>query len=146
MQPDLQSSFIQHQTQLICSSYQHWTGCPLLNVVSADALMHAPFAVVSHGTEADPIFNYANLTAQQAFKMDWLTFTQLPSRYSAEIPLREARERILAQVAEYGFIDNYAGIRIASDGTRFEIKQAIVWNLIDAQGYYRGQAAKFDWP
>ena len=31
-------------------------------------LMAAPFAVLSHGTQVDPIFNYGNLTAQALFE------------------------------------------------------------------------------
>ena len=29
----------------------------------AERLLHAPFVVVSHGTEADPILNYGNASA-----------------------------------------------------------------------------------
>ena len=42
-----------------------------------------------------------------------------------------------------GYVDDYRGIRISSTGERFEIQQAIVWNLIDAAGQYQGQAATF---
>jgi hypothetical protein len=55
----------------------------------------------------------------------------LPSRYSAEAMLREARATFLHQVAMHGFIENYTGIRIAKDGTRFLIEEATVWNLVD---------------
>jgi hypothetical protein len=33
-----------------------------------------------------------------------------------------------------GFIDDYAGVRIARTGRRFLIQRATVWNLTDDQG------------
>ncbi len=55
--------------------------------------------------------------------------------------LREARADFLHQVATYGFVDNYSGVRIAKDGSRFLIEQATVWNVIDVQSHeYYGQA------
>jgi len=44
-------------------------------------------------------------------------------------------------VSEQGYIDNYSGVRISKTGKRFLLQNAIAWNLIDAQGGYRGQAA-----
>ena len=49
----------------------------------------------------------------------------------------------LDRVNAQGFIDDYAGIRISAKGRRFRIGNAIVWNLIDADGVRRGQAATF---
>jgi len=46
-------------------------------------------------------------------------------------------------VRENGFIDDYSGIRISSTGRRFHIRQAIVWNVLDEDGRYAGQAATF---
>lgn len=139
--------FLQQHSLLLCQSYRHWTGQDLLlaepgQLVSP--LMQAPFAVVSHDTQDDPIFNYANLRAQQLFVMDWHQITVLPSRLSAEAMLREERAMLLERVQTNGYIDDYCGVRIASDGSRFTIRNATVWNLIDSQGRYCGQAAKFD--
>jgi hypothetical protein len=67
----------------------------------------------------------------------------MPSRLTAEAPNRADRERLLAEVTARGFIDDYAGVRITSTGQRFLIQQATVWNLIDAAGQRRGQAATF---
>ena len=107
------------------------------------ALNEAPFGIVSHGTENDPVFNYANRTALSLFEMNWETFTQLPSHKSAEPVNREERQRLLDQVSKKGYIDHYQGVRISSTGKRFRIEDAIVWNLIDSMGVYRGQAALF---
>jgi hypothetical protein len=141
----LDAEFLLAQTALICRSYQHWTGRILVPMDTAgsavEMLMQAEFAVLSHDTRAEPVFNYANLTAQRLFKMDWATFTQLPSRLSAEPVLQAERERFLQRVAAKGYIDDYSGIRIASDGSKFLITHAVVWNLLDEDGVYHGQAA-----
>jgi hypothetical protein len=42
-----------------------------------------------------------------------------------------------------GFVDDYAGVRISRTGKRFRIEQAIVWNVVDAEGKDHGQAATF---
>ncbi len=136
---------------LLVSSYRRVTGRDLLPPGGSgaatpdeivDALWNAPFAVVSHGVEEDPIFNYGNRTALELFEMDWKRFTSLPSRFSAEPVAREERARLLAAVTERGFIDDYAGIRISATGRRFAIV-ATVWNVVDEDGVYRGQAATF---
>jgi hypothetical protein len=143
--------FLERHTQLLCASYRRWTNRPLVETTApqvdqVQALWEAPFAVVAHDTAADPVFNYANACALHWFAMDWPAFTQLPSRLSAEPLAREERARLLARVAEHGYVDDYAGVRIAANGMRFMIRNAIVWNLVDEQGCYRGQAARFDAP
>lgn len=127
------------QARLILSSFSRLLGRDLVD--RSQNLFDAPFAVLSHGTQADPIFNYGNKTALDLFEMEWDDFVQLPSRFSAEEQNREERERLLAQVNEFGFIDDYKGVRISSTGKRFMVEDAIVWNLIDDAGIYRGQAA-----
>jgi hypothetical protein len=107
----------------------------------AKNLYHAPFVVVSHNTDPDPIFNYANLTAQKLFEMNWVEFTLCPSRLSAEVPNQEERAKLLKVVTTQGFIDNYAGIRISKNQRRFKIQDVLVWNLFNAENQYRGQAA-----
>lgn len=138
--------------RLIVESHLRVVGKPLLPDLDAgddrlgDALWNAPRAVVAHGTQADPIFFYGNRLALELFEMDFATFTALPSRYSAEPVVREERAALLERVTRDGYIDDYAGIRISSSGRRFRIENATVWNLIDAHGVYRGQAATFtDW-
>lgn len=107
-------------------------------------LFDAPFALVSHGIEADPIFNFANRKALDIFGYSWEAFTGLPSRLSAEPMAREERQHLLDQVTTKGYIDDYSGVRIASDGGRFRIVNAVVWNLLDEKGKHVGQAAKID--
>ncbi|SEA09216.1 MEKHLA domain-containing protein [Thiothrix caldifontis] len=134
---------------LLHSSFRHYVGHNLADLPwqgesTANTLDTAPFVLLSHNTDADPIFTYGNQKALEVFEIDWETLTQLPSRYSAEALVREEREHLLQTVARQGYIDNYAGVRISSTGRRFLIRQAIVWNLRDAHGNYAGQAAYFD--
>jgi len=146
--PSASNLFLAGHVELLCNSYHHWTGKALIDPYDnrderAKTLFEAPFAVVSHNTAIDPIFNYANLKAMELFEMDWNIITSLPSRLSAEAINQEERARLLNIVSEHGFIADYTGIRISSSGKRFRIKNATVWNLIDNDGLYVGQAAMF---
>lgn len=139
------AAWLQRHAQRLCASYLRLTGRHLVDPGAGDpvkALDGASFAVVSHGTEADPVFNYANRAALALFATDWTSFTRLPSRCSAEAAQQEAREKLLAQVAQQGFADDYCGIRIAADGRRFRIEDTTVWNVLDEDGRSVGQAAR----
>lgn len=131
---------------LLATSHLKLTGRPLVppGSVLREALWNADSVIVAHGTEPDPVFFYGNRKALEVFEMDWASFVRLPSRLSAEPLLRDERARLLERVARDGCIADYAGIRIASSGKRFQIEQAVVWNLIDDVGVCHGQAAAFD--
>ncbi len=130
---------------LIADSYRRLLGQDLLIAGEnlAEAMWFAPRVIVAHGTEADPVFFYGNRMALEAFEMSFADFTRLPSRFSAEPLAREERARLLARVSRDGYIDDYAGVRISATGQRFRIAQAVVWDLIDADGVVHGQAASF---
>jgi len=113
------------------------------SVEAARQVWEAPFALVSHGTGADPVFNYGNRTALRLFDMSWQSFIALPSRLSAEAMNREERASLLARVTRDGYIDDYSGVRISASGERFRIEQAVVWNVTDRAGNHLGQAAMF---
>jgi len=137
------------QAEIIARSLKHWTGRELLpgDFLPADfseKLFHAPFAVVSHGTEADPVLNYGNAAALALWEMSWEELTRTPSRLTAEAPNREERARLLEAVTARGFIDDYSGVRISKSGRRFRIRRATVWNLLTEKGEPCGQAAMFD--
>lgn len=109
-------------------------------------LFEAPFVLVSHGIEPDPVLNYGNAAALRLWEMTWEEMTGTPSRLTAEAPERWERERLLAAVTERGFIDDYSGVRISKGGRRFRIQRATVWNLVTEEGGPCGQAATFsDW-
>ena len=99
--------------------------------------------LVSHGTEADPIFRYANTAALTLWEMDWDRFTRLPSRLSAEAEpdIQGDRARLLAAALARGWVGDYAGIRISASGRRFRIADTILWTVTDATGQRHGQAA-----
>ncbi len=145
-----ENDYLRDHVERLLDSYRRLLAKPLLEVVDAETLgrqvYDADFALLSHGTESDPLFNYANKMALELFEFSWQEFIGMPSRFSAEPVNREARERLLIQVAEHGYIDDYAGVRIAKSGRRFMIQQAVVWNVHDRHGHYCGQAAWFrDW-
>ena len=143
-----QQAIIAH-AQLLAQSYRRFTGRDLLpglfNPLGlARNLFLAPFVVVSHGTEADPVLNYGNQVALDLWEMTWEELTRTPSRLTAETPERAERARLLAAVTAQGFIDDYSGIRIAKTGRRFRIERATVWNLVTERGAPGGQAATFN--
>ena len=76
-------------------------------------------------------------------KAAWDQITTLHSTYTAEPQNREVRQRFLAQVLQDGYVDNYTGVRIAFDKSRFEIRKATVWNVIVNNNERIGQAAYF---
>lgn len=136
---------IEH-ARLIKKSYRQLLGKELISEASSDEefarlLFHAPFAVLTHDTAADPVFNYGNLKALLLFEFSWQELSGLPSRMSAEAITQSERDKLLVEVKQKGYIDHYQGIRIAKSGKRFLIKNAVVWNLIDSELCYQGQAA-----
>lgn len=136
------------QSLLIIATYKHWYGIDLVathlsDEEKADALYHAKFVVVSHGTETNPIFNYANITAQKLWELPWEEFTKMPSNKSVEASLLEDRTKLLSNLSNTGYSNDYRGTRISSTGIRFDIINTHVWNMYDAEGTYKGQAAMF---
>jgi hypothetical protein len=136
------------QTQVMMLSFKLFTGRVLLPGEfsapdRAEKVFHAPFVLVAHGTEADPVLNYGNAAAFALWEMTWEELTRTPSRLTAEAPNREERARLLAAVTEHGFIDDYSGVRISKTSRRFRIAQATVWNLLTPEGARCGQAAMF---
>lgn len=135
--------------QLLLDSFARLLGRELIPrdgaaAEQAERLFQAPFVVVSHGTEADPVLNYGNAAALALWEMNWDELTRTPSRLTAEPVHRDERARLLARTREHGYVDDYSGIRISKTGRRFQIEKAIVWNLTDEAGIHRGQAATFD--
>jgi hypothetical protein len=140
---------VNEHVQLLLDSFARLLGQELIAregsaAEQAERLFHAPFVVVSHGTEADPILNYGNAAAIALWEMTAEELCRTPSRLTAEPVHRDERARLLERTRRDGYVDDYAGIRISKTGQRFRIEQAIVWNLTDAAGVHRGQAATFD--
>jgi MEKHLA domain len=127
---------------LLVSSFDRLTGKTLLAQSQdiARELYEAPFAVVSHGTQADPIFRYANRIALELWQMTWEEFTTMPSRLSAEPMLQAERGLLLAEAGRQGYIDTYQGVRISKNRQRFFIQDTVLWNVEDLAGTRHGQA------
>ncbi|MEP2776844.1 MAG: MEKHLA domain-containing protein [Luteolibacter sp.] len=146
-EPSEKNAFMADHVELLLHSHHELTGKHLIaageKLELAQTAYEAPFVLLSHGTEDDPILNYGNLAAQRLFAMPWEKLTGTPSRFTAELPNREERQRLLKRVTENGYIDDYSGIRIAADGRRFLIRNATVWNVTDTSGRKIGQAAAF---
>lgn len=146
-----QKSEIIDWSQILFNSYQKLLNKQLVDCDHtpekiSEALFKAPFALVSHGIQADPIFNYGNQTALKLWSISWEELIKLPSRMSAEPVNQAARKLMLEQAARKGYIDDYQGVRITTSGDKFSISQAIIWNLTDKSGKKCGQAATFsDW-
>ncbi len=132
--------------QLLADSYAQLLGRPLvpqaMPVVEAAEWLYerAPFAVLAHNTDPDPLFIYGNKAAQRRFGYSWDEITRLPSRLSAEAPNREEREQFLARVQRLGYEAGYKGVRVTKSGQRFMIEEATLWQLLDADGTLHGQA------
>lgn len=146
--PAVDNDYLAIHTELLRSSLHNLTGRDLVDdeidaATAAKAIFHAPFVVLSHNTEADPILTYANLAGLKLFELDWEKLVKTPSRFTASETLRDERAHLLQKVNEQGYIDDYAGVRVSSNGHRFRIEQATVWNLVDGLGMYCGQAATF---
>lgn len=135
-------------TALLLDNYARCYGVDLIprGDDEVERLMKVPFAVLSHGTQADPLLNYGNDVGRALFEIDWEALTQMPSRFTAEPMHRDERAKLLNDVREQGYSDNYRGIRISATGKRFYINSARIWMLLDAASKTVGQAATFsDW-
>lgn len=148
-EPGPENFFLAHHIRILRENLRRLTGRDLIEPrlsdrEAAEYLYQAPFVLLSHDAEADPVFNYANRSGQQLFELTWAEMTNLLSRYSAETVNRAERERLLRKVSAQGYIDDYCSVRIAKSGRRFRISNATVWNLCGADGRFLGHAAKFD--
>jgi hypothetical protein len=146
--PGKANGFLAGHVDRLCSSYARLLGRALIEVpdsgeTRAEALFNADFAVLSSGLEADPLFNYANRTALGLFELDWSQLIATPARESAATDNQAKREQLMQQVRAHGYIEDYAGVRISAGGHRFMIECATVWNVVDDDDRYHGQAAMF---
>ncbi len=144
---DLWRRWITHSTALL-DAHRDRTGRELIErgggaEAEAERLLAAPFVVVSHGVETDPILNYGNRVALALWEMSAMELVRTPSRLTAESMLRDARERLLEQTARDGFVSGYEGVRISATGRRFRISNVTIWNVTDVVGAPAGQAATF---
>ncbi len=146
--PSEENAYLTDHAALLNESHARLIGRPLIPEKNSPAalgetLFRAAFAVLSSGTEADPVFNYANETALRLFELDWTSLITMPARESAERADQDTRAALMRKVEQTGFIEDYCGVRISAGGHRFMIEHATVWNVTDAAGCLCGQAATF---
>lgn len=132
-------------SQLLVDSYHRWTGWELVSGRDiAYGLFFAPFAITAQDLQADPVIQYANQAALDAWDTDWQSFIGMPSRLSAapDPLVQDARADALRQANEQGWAMNYSGKRVSQTGKRFEILNTVLWRVTDLQGRSYGQAAR----
>ena len=133
--------------QLLMESFRRWTGKDLIRAdgsahEQARRLFEAPFVVVSHGIESDPVLNYGNRAALDLWEMTWEELRRTPSHRTAEAVSRVERAGMLARAEAHGYIADYRGVRISRTGRRFLVENALVWNVME-RDLRVGQAATF---
>jgi PAS domain-containing protein len=143
---------LEEPTRIILASHRRHFGRDLVAIGppdrAAEALFEAPSVVLSAlgPFGSDHAFNYANRAALRLFEDNWDELIGKLSSASAEPVHRDERRRLLDEVGRHGFIENYSGVRVSKNGRRFRIKRATVFNLLDENDRYVGQAATFsDW-
>ncbi len=125
--------------RLIADSFERLTGEPL--VPEGETLWTLPLPVLAHDTQASPHFIYANRAALAQFRMTARDVIGMESRRSAEPDLRAERQAMFDRLEQANVVTGYEGIRIAADGSRFRMVDAVIWNLVDEHGARHGQAA-----
>lgn len=135
---------------ILADSFHRWTGRDLRTEARAaatgdlsEALFHAPCPLVSHGTQADPVFRYANQAALDLWELDWAKFTAMPSRLSAPpaTGVQDDRQALLKAAMAKGHVENYTGTRVSSTGKLFDIEDTVLWSVVDKEGIRYGTAA-----
>ena len=130
-------------------SLQRFHGTTLLEELEVDNWdqvdQHERFAVLSHGTQDDPIYCYFNQAALATFQWPESEIYAIPSRYSA--PDGEHRQVRQAQVAD-SVVEDFKVlpevVRQRKDGTTFSISNIYLWNVYDEDNQRVGQTALYD--
>jgi len=134
-------------TALLLESHQRLFQRPLLRSPSirlaAQELFVLDQVVLCHDGSEDPCFLYANRAALRLFSRNWEQMVGLPSRLSASANQRLSRREQLELARRQDKLENYCGVRVNSQGRRFQIRGARIWSLIDQESHYSGQAACF---
>jgi hypothetical protein len=134
----------------LLATHEQAFGRPLLAGLGSDAtplqwsqsLFAAATVVLAHdgadpGGDPGPRLIYANRAALLLWRRPWAELVGMPSRHTAEPAERAGRAQALQRVQRRHAIADYSGIRIDSQGRRFQISGARVWSLPG------GQAAAF---
>ena len=134
-------------TALLLESHQRLFQSPLVRSsgirLAAQELFVLDQVVLCHDGSEDPRFLYANRAALQLFSRNCEQMVGMPSRLSASANQRLSRREQLELARRQDKLENYSGVRVNSQGRRFQIRGARIWSLIDQERHYSGQAACF---
>ena len=144
---------VQAIAERIVSSHAFGFGKPLLAQADpahlALELFQLDTVVMAHdgadpAGDPGPRLIYANAAALRLWRRSWADQIGLPSRLTAEPQERAGRAQMLHTAMEHHAIRGYCGVRIDSQGRRFQLRNARLWTLRDEAGQPCGQAAAFD--
>ncbi|KAK2077084.1 hypothetical protein QBZ16_004718 [Prototheca wickerhamii] len=115
----------------------------------AEWLWKAPFGLLAHDAGNPRLFEYGNQMALELFETDFEELAGTPSTRSADnevevMVVQADRSQALAAALEKGYITGYSGWRRSFQGTRFLIKDAILFNVMSPTGEVIGQAAQLN--
>jgi hypothetical protein len=137
--------------QLSSDSLQRFTGKSLFdymeegNITTPSQIHHNErYAVLSHGTQDDPIYCYFNRAALQQFQWTEEEVYSLASRYSAPDGAdRTTRQADVQQALEDDVKELTSVVRQTKHGDLFEMVNVVLWNVYN--GTQRvGQTAIYD--
>jgi MEKHLA domain len=135
--------------QLSSDSLKKFTGKSLFDYmdgVTQPSQVHdnKRYAVLSHGTQEDPIYCYFNKAALEQFQWTEETIYSLPSRYSApDGAHRSARQADIEQAIQQDVTELASVIRQTRHGELFEMIKVLLWNVYDGDQRV-GQTALYD--
>src|SRR5512135_1453726 len=97
-EPGSANHYLAAHVERLLVSLRHWTERylvdPKLTIEEqARIIFHAPFVLLSHNTDAEPILNYANRRGLELFDLTWQELVVTPSRQTAEPVHRAERDR-----------------------------------------------------
>jgi PAS domain-containing protein len=118
----------------ILDSYASRVGAELIKRTGdadcdAKMLFTLDAVILSHDGGEDPHFVYANQAAADLWRMPVSELIGMPSRLSAPPEHQGSRASMLKDAADSGVLTDYAGERVAKDGTRFVIRDATLWTV-----------------
>lgn len=103
------------------------------------------FAVLSHGNQSDPKYKYVNAAGFRVFRWPEEVYYQLPSRKSApEGSARNERAKVIDNTVAGDITYIGEAVRVRYPNATVTLRDAILWNVYDDDGYRVGQTVLFD--
>ena len=142
---------------LLLSSHQQAFSTPLIAGLASDTspglaaqeLFAAEVVMLAHDGanpcgDPGPRLIYVNRAALRLWQHSWREMVGMPSRLTAAPTERASRSQALAKAQDQGALQGYRGVRVNSQGRRFQITNARLWTLRDKYNEPCGQAAAFN--